>query len=153
MGASSEARRARTERRPPTRLLLAVAALSLWTLPVDYRAGAATPHPHAFLQLWIDAAHGSLEHHHAAFPAPAEAAGEAERSSASPTISPPGLTGGARVYDGAGGAVSGRDLLLATLTLTPALGTLRGRRAMPDPLPGAGRNPQPEPPPPQLRAA
>ena len=58
-------------RRPPRianswtigRLVCTVAALSLLTLPVQYRGGAELPHGHAFVQVWLDAAHGSTFHH------------------------------------------------------------------------------------------
>ena len=43
--------------------LLVVSALSLVGMPVSYRGGAKESHPHAFLQLWLDAAHGSFNHH------------------------------------------------------------------------------------------
>jgi hypothetical protein len=45
------------------RLLCVVALLGIALLPVEYRAGADTPHLHASFQLWWDAAHGSTEHH------------------------------------------------------------------------------------------
>lgn len=46
-----------------TRLFVLVAALTMLTLPVSYRAGADVAHPHAIIQLWLDAAHGSTDHH------------------------------------------------------------------------------------------
>ena len=52
------------------RLLAAVGALALLMLPVEYRAGAERPHPHAAFQLWADVAHGATPHRHdAGFPA------------------------------------------------------------------------------------
>jgi hypothetical protein len=36
----------------------------LLSLPVVYRGGAEAAHPHVFVQLWIDAEHGSFDHHH-----------------------------------------------------------------------------------------
>jgi hypothetical protein len=61
-------------------LLFAAVALGFLTMPVEYRAGAAIAHPHALYQFWIEAAHGTMDHHvhgaahsHAA-PAPAGSA-------------------------------------------------------------------------------
>lgn len=48
----------------PTALILA--AFSLLLMPVDYRGGAEEAHPHGVFQLWEEAAHGSLDHHHPA---------------------------------------------------------------------------------------
>src|SRR5262245_7662318 len=42
-----------------------MAIIGVLLLPCDYRAGAAFSHPHSLLQLWIDAADGSIAHHHA----------------------------------------------------------------------------------------
>ena len=54
--------------------IAALAALcGLAMLPVEYRGGAEDPHPHAAYQLWYDAAHGSVAHHHAMGDAPTEA--------------------------------------------------------------------------------
>jgi hypothetical protein len=36
--------------------------LCLLSTPVTYRGGAADPHPHVFVQLWIDAARGEFTH-------------------------------------------------------------------------------------------
>jgi hypothetical protein len=46
-------------------LVLLVAALSLLAMPVTYSGGAEEPHAHVFFQVWIDAAYGSFDHHHA----------------------------------------------------------------------------------------
>ncbi len=48
---------------PSGRAALLVAALALLAVPVSYRGGADVAHPHAFLQLWLDAAAGSTDHH------------------------------------------------------------------------------------------
>ena len=37
----------------------------LFLLPVQMQAGGDEPHPHALLQLLLDAGDGSLDHHHA----------------------------------------------------------------------------------------
>ena len=45
-------------------MLGAVAVLGLLTMPVEYRAGAHHPHPHAAFQLWADFAPGTVPHRH-----------------------------------------------------------------------------------------
>lgn len=45
--------------------LLLTALLCLVTMPVEYRGGAEHVHPHSSLQVWTEAATGSLDHHHA----------------------------------------------------------------------------------------
>lgn len=44
-------------------LLVLIGVVSILIMPVDYRAGAASTHPHATAQLLIDLSDGSLEHH------------------------------------------------------------------------------------------
>jgi hypothetical protein len=67
--------------------------LSLLVMPVTYRGGAEQPHPHVFFQLWIDAAHGSFDHH----------GGEAEAASHSDGRSRQATPGGARASPGPDG--------------------------------------------------
>ena len=43
-------------------LLTCLLLSGLVSTPVTYRGGAADPHPHMFLQLWIDASSGSFTH-------------------------------------------------------------------------------------------
>jgi hypothetical protein len=38
--------------------------LGLLLLPADYRAGADAAHAHSLVQLWVDAADGTVQHHH-----------------------------------------------------------------------------------------
>ena len=45
------------------RALLALAAVSVLTMPVSYTGGREVSHPHAFVQLFFDAARGSTNHH------------------------------------------------------------------------------------------
>jgi hypothetical protein len=40
-----------------------MALLGLLLLPANYRAGAESAHPHSFIQLWADAANGTMRHH------------------------------------------------------------------------------------------
>ena len=44
-------------------LLRAVALLGLLLLPIQMRAGAASPHPHALLHLLLDARDRAFDHH------------------------------------------------------------------------------------------
>jgi hypothetical protein len=44
-------------------LLRALALLGLLLLPIQMRAGAQRPHPHALLHLLVDASDGTLDHH------------------------------------------------------------------------------------------
>ena len=45
-------------------LILSLALLGLFLLPCDYRAGASSSHAHSIIQLWLDAADGSVQHPH-----------------------------------------------------------------------------------------
>jgi hypothetical protein len=40
-----------------------MALLGLLLLPASYRAGAESAHAHSFIQLWADAANGTVRHH------------------------------------------------------------------------------------------
>ena len=52
-----------TSRKTSGRFRCAVAVLGVLALPVGFRGGAQTPHPHALFQLWHDAADGAADHH------------------------------------------------------------------------------------------
>lgn len=56
------------------RLMLMVAATSVLAMPVSYTGGRDVSHPHAFVQLIIDATSGSTSHHQ-----PSDGHGHAER--------------------------------------------------------------------------
>ena len=56
-------RRPTANDRSPRHFLIALVALGVLLSPVEYRGGADRAHPHAFVQLWFDAAQGSLDHH------------------------------------------------------------------------------------------
>jgi len=43
--------------------LWGLALLGLLLLPAHYRAGAETAHAHSLIQLWTDAANGTIRHH------------------------------------------------------------------------------------------
>lgn len=51
--------------RVPRCLAIAFAAIAVLMTPVEYRAGADLPHPHAMLQLIYEASRGIPLHHHA----------------------------------------------------------------------------------------
>jgi hypothetical protein len=62
-------RRSWTVLSPPwSKLLWGLALLGVILLPSNYRAGAEFPHSHSLVQLWVDAADGTV-HHHAGSPA------------------------------------------------------------------------------------
>lgn len=44
-------------------LVRGVALIGLFLLPIQMRAGAQAPHPHALLHLLLDASDGSFDHH------------------------------------------------------------------------------------------
>jgi hypothetical protein len=50
---------------PFRRTVLALAAAVLFLMPMTYRGGAEAAHPHALLQVWVEAAHSLPDHHHA----------------------------------------------------------------------------------------
>jgi hypothetical protein len=45
------------------RLLLIVAAISLLSMPIDYRGGAELPHAHALFQFWMSGDADAFDHH------------------------------------------------------------------------------------------
>lgn len=51
--------------RIPRSLAIAIAAMAVLLTPVEYRAGADLPHPHAMIQLIYEASRGIPLHHHA----------------------------------------------------------------------------------------
>ncbi len=44
------------------RTVYALAVIALLAMPVQYRGGAALPHPHALFQLWNPGGHGLVHH-------------------------------------------------------------------------------------------
>lgn len=140
-------RRPRANRVAP--LLCAVAALSLFALPVQYRGGADVAHPHAVFQLWLDAADGSTNHHgpaatereHAADDghpdAPARSVLAVEESPDTPRLSE------------ARPAVEGFALVLTGAALLMALLLVRSTAAWSASPVWSGRLPNPETPPPR----
>jgi hypothetical protein len=126
------------------RLAWLAAALGMLACPMQYRGGAELPHDHAIFQLIYDAAHGSIDHHHAGDPASGDDAADVVTPPHAPVTTP------------AGGRVSpmgeSADALVATFAAF-AIWLLGRRDRWPvppaDPL-REGERPAPEPPPPRL---
>lgn len=53
----------RTTKAPLRKAVLLLAAVSVLTMPVSYTGGRSVAHPHAFVQLFFDAANGTTSHH------------------------------------------------------------------------------------------
>jgi len=51
-------------------------------MPVEYRVGAGSAHPHALVQLWTEAARGDMNHH----PAPAHRGHNSHAADAPPVV-------------------------------------------------------------------
>lgn len=129
----------------------ALMLVCLLSTPVTYRGGAAEPHPHMFVQLWMDAAAGSFTHtahkqsahsnhdHHAA--------GRQKQAASAPirflTTDQPTPTLSAFVVSDYGVTV-----LLAPQVLTLEIET-RAQAHRDRTVPPLGRETQPETPPPQ----
>ena len=127
----------------PIAALAAICGLAM--LPVEYRGGAEEPHPHAAYQLWYDAAHGSVAHHHAW----GEAAAEAHHAPAST----PAWVGGddsdvPRLVGLSIGAVK-VPLIATAVVLLISTATRRARAAWPAARVLVGRFPRAETPPPR----
>ena len=113
----------------------------LFLLPMQMRAGAADPHPHAMLQLLIDARDGTLDHHeddHAAEPAGHESTGGTHEPDLPKT----------EASNVAGGAMALLAALMVKL-LTPAA---RRVTIWSSPGPCVGWLPGLDPPPPRVPA-
>ena len=120
-------------------LLWGMALLGLLLLPANYRAGAESAHAHSLIQLWADAANGTVRHHldHAMVHP-----GLAESSSwFDPTVSDTGTISSVGVDDERPDAVaqqestpmsSGIDLLLTAMMALVALGICRAPLGVPD---------------------
>jgi len=52
-----------TQAHRPGRLLTVLFALSLLSMPVDYRGGAELPHAHALFQFWMSGDADAFDHH------------------------------------------------------------------------------------------
>jgi hypothetical protein len=104
---------------------------ALFLLPVQMRAGAEDAHPHAMLELLLDARDGVLDHHH-------DPHREADHHEGAPDL--PAL----------GKASLGASLaILAVLVPGMALPSARLNRSWPDSVAVNGHPPALEPPPPR----
>ena len=116
-----------------------MALLSLLLLPADYRAGAESAHAHSLIQLFADAANGTVRHHHRhglAHPAP-----QRSPSWFDPSIGNTGTTATAGFDDERPDAAehqefaavsSGVHLLLTVMMAVVALGGCQSPIAIPD---------------------
>ena len=129
------------------RLAWLAALLGLLACPLEYRGGAEFPHAHAIFQLFYDAAHGSIDHHHDDGDPATDDADNPPPAPHDPVLTP----AGARVSP-MGESVDGLVVALAAAAIW-----LVGRQGRwPEPPAdrfGDGERPAPEPPPPRLRFA
>lgn len=123
---------------PRTLLLLAVLLL-----PVQMRAGANDPHPHALLQLLLDASDGAIDHH-ADEPHVADAHSGHEGDHAAPRAHDPDVP----TFEEPASAASGGQML-ATLVVLVIVPLPAYRQVWPAPSARAGRQLSPELPPPR----
>lgn len=132
-----------------TRRLLALARVlglvSLLLLPMQMRAGADDPHPHALLQLILDARDGVIDHHGHLD----DHSGDAEHGSES-------VATGATADDpdvptfGESGPAGGGMAMLAAVVILFAVPASGPRRSWPLPARWSGRLPELDPPPPRI---
>ncbi len=117
----------------------ALALLSLFLLPIQMRAGTQHPHPHALLQLVLDASDGALDHHtlgEAAASAAHDHSAASDHQPDIPTLSPSvSALGGLAIL----------AALITSLMIPPRL----AERTWPQLARWRGRFPALEPPPPR----
>lgn len=125
------------------RLLTLFAALSLLSMPVDYRGGAELPHAHALFQFWMSGDAGAFDHHghqthHAHHAEDAKVSANADSAPDTPSVSEMGSP----AERGAGIALT----MLLAMFIVAACGTqaIATRVSL-----LIGRLPAPEPPPPR----
>jgi hypothetical protein len=121
-------------------------------LPCDYRAGAGLSHPHSLLQLWLDAADGTIAHDHAdglgSVSAMALDAGHAHDAGESPSSRTVDLHPDVGEHQPSAPVVSGLHVLTLAIALFPELIGRQGPPARPIRL-LVGRNPRVLVPPPR----
>ncbi|MGH2614199.1 MAG: hypothetical protein ACRDJC_03085 [Thermomicrobiales bacterium] len=140
--AATPRRRRQTTPRPLV-IVRVLGLLFLFLLPMQMRAGADDPHPHALLQLVLDARDGAIDHHddagqennhdghlHAA----------AEQEPDIPTV-------------GASSGASGSMAMLAALVVLFLVPAPESRQLWPVSSQRSGRIPALDPPPPRTRPA
>jgi hypothetical protein len=129
-----------------------VVVLGLLALPVEYRGGAERPHAHATYQLWYDAAHGSVAHHHRW--GATDVAGDhvAEARPVSAAVTEPDGADVPQLVGSTIGVVK-VPLLVAAISLLVAPPAVRSRAVWPAAPTLIGRSPGTETPPPRPLAA
>lgn len=127
-------------------LLRVLEFVSLLLLPMQMRAGADDPHPHAILELILDARDGVIDHHAPRGVVGDDVHGHAVESSTTSSYDPDIPTFGA-----SSSAAGGMAILAAVVTLfiVPAA---ESRGAWPILSPWTGRSPALEPPPPRIES-
>ncbi len=126
---------------PTQRVAFALAAAVLFLMPMSYRGGAEAAHPHALLQLWVEAAHSLPDHHHAylrhASPASSEQAGSARVSPDIPRSQQSAVTVGIApipiLTPASGAASSIRRRVMRSAADDPPLAGVRHRPESPPP--------------------
>jgi hypothetical protein len=124
------------------------------SMPVQYRGGADFAHPHAIVQLWIDAARVTTDHYHVSQTHPQAGGSHAghgavpERPAEVQTAPP-----NAPVIAGLTWAVERAAAVAAALVVASFILFGRLPRGASAPFGLAGRTIRPEPPPPRLVAA
>ena len=126
-------------------MLLVLTAVTLLLAPVDYRAGADAPHPHAVVQLLVDVAQERRTHHHA----------DQHRPHAHAVSEPrgPDHLSPAAEPDIAGSSAATPTTAKAAVLLLAGAGaplTIRERPSRSAPVRLTGRRLQPDPPPPRV---
>jgi hypothetical protein len=119
-------------------LLRGMALLGLLLLPATYRAGAESAHAHSLIQLWADAANGSIRHHldGLADPAPGRSSSwfdpSVGDSRTNPSVGFDDVGSDAAAQQESAPVSSGVHLLLTTITVIVALGLCREPIDVPD---------------------
>jgi hypothetical protein len=125
-------------------LLRALALVGLCLLPMQMRAGAGQPHPHALLHLLLDARDGSFDHHRDGESSiPQDQTHTADSADETDHARPDLPTFGNSLH--AGGGLAGLLVLLIALLLPPAT-----NRVWPPVATWRGRLPGLDPPPPRF---
>src|SRR3712207_8261944 len=125
------------------RLIHALALIAICLLPMQMRAGTAHPHPHALLQLVLDARDGSFDHHALGDGPPAATHSHSESTSAADPSHPDIPTFGDSIS--AGGGLAMLVAILTTLLIPPP----GAARIWPLSTRSRGRLPALDPPPPR----
>lgn len=135
---------------PLRRGVVLAAVLGLLALPVEYRGGAKEPHAHAAYQLWYDAAHGSVAHHHTGAIGHAHRAEGRETRAVAPPLPAAAVEAGEDVPRLVTLSIGGTKIpVLLTVVLVAILVSIRLRLAWREPRVVVGRTSPPATPPPR----